>query len=274
MKLTYTVTDDFNGNIKEFCQKQGFSTTQIKRFKYNGSICVNGQPCTVRKGLCAGDFVELCCNEELDPVLPGKDAATILFCDDYLFVADKPFGIPVHPDRKYKEGTFGNMLAAAFGEDFRLRIVTRLDKTTSGLVLGARNEICASALNDLQLRHEIHKTYYAKVQGELVGAGNINLPLGRLDEQNKTVVDAKGKEALTSYQALFFDGTSTIVMLRPHTGRTHQLRAHMAAIGHPICGDELYGGSAADRIYLHCAKLEFVHPFSRENICVESPCPF
>ena len=106
--------------------------------------------------------------------------------------------------------------------------------------------------------------------------GEVALPLARADEQNKTVVKGDGKPSLTEYRVLqrLHDRNLTEVSLVPHTGRTHQLRAHMAAIGHPLLGDVLYGGTEADRIYLHCTALDFVHPITGERIVKQSPCPW
>ena len=159
------------------------------------------------------------------------------------------------------------MLATAFGESFTLHIITRLDKTTDGLVLGALNEITAQRLNDMQFRHEIHKTYHAVVEGRLQGSGQIDLPLAR--DGNKTVVSSDGKNALSFYKVLAHQGENTLVELTLGTGRTHQLRAHLSAIGHPIVGDKLYGATTCGRIQLTCVKLQFAHPHTNKNVVVQ-----
>ena len=275
MKITLTVTAKENGlTLKEYLAEQGYSTTQIKRFKYGGEITVNGAPQTVRYVLKTGDTLTLASVDRLATPAFAQETAEILYADEYLYVANKPYGVAIHPDRAHKEETFGNMLATHFGNGFQLRIVTRLDKTTSGLVLGALDEVTAHKLNDLQLQHGITKAYVALVEGNVLpDSGEITLPLARLDGQNKTVADVNGKPSDTLYQVLR-RGDTTLLSVTPLTGRTHQIRAHLSAIGHPIVGDTLYGGSTAKRIMLHCEKLCFVHPFTGKQVEITSPIDF
>lgn len=274
MKLSYVIPDDFSGTVADFFAQKGFSTTQIKRFKFGGSILVNGTPATVRKKLFAGDRLDLSSFEKSPPLAPSDVKADVLFADEYLYIAVKPYGIAVHPDRAHKTDTLGNRLAASFGEDFRLHVVTRLDKTTSGLVLGALDEITAKLLTDALQRGEIDKKYIAIVQGELTGSGVIDEPLLRLDEQNKTVPSERGKPSLSLFRAVICSDGQTLVELVPKTGRTHQLRAHMAFVGHPIVGDTLYGAQPSDRVYLHCQELRFVHPITGKPLRFACESPF
>ena len=270
MKVILTVTNKQNGiTLKEYLTQQGYSTTQIKRFKYGGEMKLNGEAVTVRQVLKEGDVLTLITEERLETPTFAQQAAQILFADEYLYVALKPYGVPTHPDRTHRTETFGNMLATAFGSSFQLRIVTRLDKTTSGLVLGALDEVTAHKLNALQQHHAITKDYVALVEGAVTCDGEITLPLTRIDEQNKTVVDIeRGKTAHTTYKVLEQRGDRTLLLVTPLTGRTHQIRAHLAAIGHPIVGDALYGAQAAERIMLHCQQLTFTHPFTNKLIQV------
>ena len=276
MKITLTVTEKENGlTVKDYLAEQGYSTTQIKRFKYGGEIMVNGATVTVRYVLKMGDTLTLATVDRLVTPSFAQETAEVLFVDQYLYVANKPYGVAIHPDRAHKEETFGNMLATNFGSSFQLRIVTRLDKTTSGLVLGALDEVTAHRLNDLQLQHGIEKNYVALVEGNVLpDSGEIALPLARLDGQNKTVVDDSGKPSSTLYRVMDRRDNTTLLSVTPLTGRTHQIRAHLAAIGHPIVGDTLYGGCAAKRIMLHCEKLSFLHPYTGERVEVNSPVDF
>ena len=274
MKLSYVVPVGFCGTVADFFADMGFSTTQIKRFKYGGSICVNGVPVTVRRFLQVGDRLDLFWQSASPSVVPSDVPADVLFADEYLYVANKPYGIAVHPDRAHKTDTLGNRLAALFGQNFRLHVVTRLDKTTSGLVLGALDEITAKLLTDAQQSGKIRKTYYALVEGELMGCGKIELPLLRLDDKNKTVADAGGKPSVSEYFAQKSFGGVTLVKLIPHTGRTHQLRAHLSAIGHPIVGDVLYGAKPNKRVCLHCAELQLTHPYTEKPLNFFIPADF
>lgn len=268
MKITFDVDATLAGKtIKQYFEMEGLSTTEVKRFKYDGHILANGQSVTVRYQMKLGDKMEFATNERLQTPAFATNPAKVLYADKHLYVAYKPYGVAIHPDLKHHTETFGNMLATAFGETFTLHIVTRLDKTTDGLVLGALDEITAQRLNDMQFRHEIHKTYHAVVEGHLQDSGEINLPLSR--QGNKTVVDECGKNALSFYKVVEHFDNTTLVELTLGTGRTHQLRAHLSAIGHPIVGDKLYGATTGGKIELTCIKLQFAHPHTNENVVVE-----
>lgn len=275
MKLTFNITSaDHGKTIRQFFAEKGYSGTTIKKFKYDGEIAVNGQREIVNYVLREGDVLSLATNDGALHPEPSQTAAQICYADEFLYVCDKPYGINTHPDRANREDTLANRLSTTFGDDFTLRIVTRLDKTTSGLVLGALDEVAAEKLNTMQQKHEIHKTYLALVCGILPDDhGEIRLPLARVDEQNKTVVDEHGKPSATTYTVLRRNADTTLVELHPLTGRTHQLRAHMSAIGYPIVGDVLYGGTPDSRIMLHCAELVFTHPMTNNLIQVSSPLP-
>lgn len=271
----FTIPQNANGKtLRQYLAENGFSTTLVKRYKFHGKITVNDLPAQVNVVLHTGDKVELCYNTLLATPKFASWTAKILFEDEYLYVAEKPYDAPTHPDRTHVNDTLGNALATHFGEGFQLRIITRLDKTTSGLVLGALDAETADELNKLQLRGEIFKTYVAEVQGIVQEqCGKIQLPLLRMDESNKTVVDEKGKCALTEFSVIEQKENSTLLAVTPKTGRTHQIRAHLAAIGHPICGDALYGGGVG-RVKLHCAKISFVHPVTKQLVEVPSAAEF
>ena len=275
MKQTLRIDEKYDGvTLKEFLLQQGYSTTQIKRFKYGGEMTVNGQVVTVRQALRPGDTLTLSTDERLETPPFAPSAAEILFADEYLYVATKPYGMPIHPDRAHKT-SFGNMLATSFGNGFQLRIVTRLDKTTSGLVLGALDEVTAQKLNALQINHGISKSYVALAEGIVERGSEITLPLTRVDSQNKTVVDVEcGKPSHTVYSVREIYQDTTLLTVTPITGRTHQIRAHLSAIGHPIVGDTLYGAKPNKRVMLHCERLTFTHPYTGEQVNVVSPIEF
>ncbi len=266
--INFVVQQDLAGKtLKDFFTMQHFSTEQIKRYKFCGEISVNGQIVAVNHILRLGDIVKLCTNKRLETPSFAAEAAKVLFADDYLYVAEKPFGMAIHPDRAHPNGTLGNGLATYFGEGFELRIVTRLDKTTSGLVLGALDEVTAQRLNEMQRQHKIFKQYLAVAEGHFEQQqGQIALPLLRDDQHNKTLVDFNGKEALTEYTVLEQQENFAKLLVVPQTGRTHQIRAHLSAIGHPIVGDVLYGAQPAPRIMLHCQSLSFLHPITGEKL--------
>lgn len=269
------IDEQLNGlTIKQLFEKLQYSTSQIKRLKYDGEILVNGASRTVRYTLNLGDIVTLrTFNRHKTPKF-APVAANVLFADEYLYVAYKPYGVASHPDRTHKNDTLGNMLSTAFGEGFTLRIITRLDKTTSGLVLGALDEITAEKLNEMQKSHQITKQYIALAEGTLTQNGEINLPLLRLDTENKTVVSEQGKQAVTKYEVIENRQNQTLLRVYPLTGRTHQIRAHLSAIGYPIAGDESYGAKPDDRIKLHCERITFTHPYGGKTVDIVSPIEF
>ena len=275
MKQQFLVTPQMHGKtIGWFFQQQGYSTTQIKRFKYDGAILVDGTPQTVRYVLQQGQTLALHTNQRLQTPNFAPRPAEILYCDKWLYVANKPNGVAIHPDRSHQTDTLGNMLATHFGNGFQLRIVTRLDKTTSGLVLGALDEITAQRLNDMMALQTIGKTYFAIVEGVVEGEGLVDFPLLRDDANNKTLPHVCGKPSQTRFKALQTNGKNTLLSVEPLTGRTHQIRAHLSHIGHPIVGDTLYGAQPAPQICLHCHKLQFEHPHTGDVVCVQVDAPF
>ncbi len=275
MTTKFVATNETGKTLRQCLQERGFSATQVRRYKFGGKITVNGREVQVNYVLQDGDVVCLTCPDLLQTPQFAPQPANVLFEDEYLYVAEKPYGMPIHPDRAHKNGTLGNALATHFGNGFQLHIVTRLDKTTSGLVLGALNAETANLLNAMQQRHEICKEYQARVEGVLPNAqGKIALPLMRIDEQNKTVVDDGGKYACTKFWVEKQTENSAFVWAIPVTGRTHQIRAHFAATRHPVCGDVLYGAQPDGRIELHCAKISFVHPVTHEKVQIALPAEF
>ncbi len=275
MKQEFMVTPQMHGKtIKQFFQQQGYSTTQTKRFKFDGTILVDGTPQTVCYVLQQGQTLCLQTNERLQTPNFAPRPAEILYCDKWLYIANKPNGVAIHPDRSHQMDTLGNMLATHFGSGFQLRIVTRLDKTTSGLVLGALDEVTAQRLNDMVATQSIQKTYIALVEGVVEGEGFVDVPLLRDDANNKTLPHVCGKPSKTCFKALQTNVKRTLLLVEPLTGRTHQIRAHLSHFGHPIVGDALYGAQPNQQIYLHCHKLQFVHPHTGKVVCVQVDAPF
>ncbi len=274
MTVTYTITAENAGlTIKQLFEKLQYSTEHIKRLKYHTEgITVNGFHKTVRYVLAEGDVLTLTTPAKLYTAQGTLQKATVLYSDEYLYVAEKPYGVFTHADNVHFGNTFADMLANTL-ENFELHILTRLDYTTSGVVLGAFDELTAERLSVLQQNRAVNKTYYAictnmPPQNE----GEINLPL--ITRNSTAYVDENGKEAITRYKVVCTTAKGVLVQLTPVTGRTHQLRAHLSAIGSPILGDEKYGGTPSDRVYLHATTLSFTHPVTGKNISVTSPPPF
>lgn len=212
----------------------------------------------------------------LKPVHPPPHGIDLIYQDESLIVANKPAGLLAVPGRGAdKQGCLARRLQAQFPDAL---VVHRLDMATSGLLLFARGAEMQRRLSHLFSKREVQKRYVAVVSGQLESpSGEIDLPLiGDWPNRPKQKVDhASGKPSLTRYRLLAHDAATdtTRVELEPVTGRTHQLRVHLAAIGHPILGDALYG-EEAERLMLHASELSFVHPLSGELLCLKSEAPF
>lgn len=220
--------------------------------------------------------------EESTEILPENIPIQILYEDEFLAVVNKPRGMVTHPSKGRYSGTLVNSLLYKFpnnlsnynGDD-RPGIVHRLDKDTSGGLIIAKDNNTHRALSKLFKEHEVVREYIAIVHGNIkTDEGRLEYSIGRnpKDRKKMAVTDKNSKTAITDYKVIKrFDGF-TFVRLSLYTGRTHQIRVHMAKIGHPVAGDKLYGPkkSKLKILYLHSAKLEFIHPVTKKKIIVES----
>jgi 23S rRNA pseudouridine1911/1915/1917 synthase len=209
----------------------------------------------------------------------------VVFEDDHLLVVDKPAGLVVHPGAGVRSGTLVHLLTGklAGGPDAdRPGVVHRLDRDTSGLMVLARSEPVHAALQEAIRRREVEREYLALVEGRPdARSGTIDAPIGR-DRANRTVMSTrtdKPRRAVTHFEVVEELPGRTLLRVTLETGRTHQVRAHMAAIGHPVCGDPAYGGRRSgaplglDRQFLHSARLMFRHPITGERLDCESKPP-
>jgi 23S rRNA pseudouridine1911/1915/1917 synthase len=205
----------------------------------------------------------------------------IVHADDAVLVVDKPAGLVVHPAPSHRGPTLVDFLAGAVGggEGDRPGIVHRLDKDTSGLMLVARTEAAHAALSAQIKAREVERIYLALVEGTLDSrSGTIDAPLGR-DRRRRTRRAVRGageKQARTHFELLEQLPADAYVEARLETGRTHQIRVHFAAIGHPVAGDPEYGSRGRhglERQFLHAARLRFRHPSSGEGLVFESELP-
>jgi 23S rRNA pseudouridine1911/1915/1917 synthase len=228
----------------------------------------------------------------VSPHAAGAPPFTIAFQDEHLLVVDKAAGVVVHPARGHREDTLVQLLAPLLttGEDEpdaesgawdpdRPGIVHRLDRDTSGLLVVARSAAVLTALQRALARREIEREYLALVEGRPPArAGTIEAPIGR-DPRVRTRMAIGGsgpREARTHFTLERALGDTSLLRLRLETGRTHQIRVHLQAIGHPVCGDPEYGTAGMlglERQFLHATRLAFEHPLTGERIDVSSPLP-
>ena len=230
---------------------------------------------------------------EVNPVAPPPpDTAgaedvefEVVYEDDHLLVVDKPAGVVVHPSAGHGSGTLAQALAgrAAGGEDeFRPGIVHRLDRDTSGLLVVAKSDEVHRALQEAMRERRVRRDYLALVVGRPdARSGTIDAAVGR-DRRDRTLHSTatdKPRKAVTHFEIERELPDTTLLRVRLETGRTHQIRVHLQAIGHPVCGDRQYGGAACgDRInlkrqFLHAARLTFDHPITGANLACESKLP-
>jgi 23S rRNA pseudouridine1911/1915/1917 synthase len=206
---------------------------------------------------------------------------TIAYEDEYLLVVDKGPGVVVHPARGHREGTLAQLLAplAAGGDAERPGIVHRLDRDTSGLLLVARSEQAHRLLQRAIGRREIEREYLALVEGRPPArSGTIDAPVGRNPRvRTRTAIGGiRPRAARTHFTLERGFRASSLLRLRLESGRTHQIRVHLQAIGHPICGDPEYGTPGVlglKRQFLHSARLAFDHPFTSARVGVTSDLP-
>jgi 23S rRNA pseudouridine1911/1915/1917 synthase len=206
---------------------------------------------------------------------------TVAYEDQHLLVIDKGPGLVVHPARGHREDTLAQLLAgsAAGGDPERAGIVHRLDRDTSGLLVVARSEEALRLLQQALAERLIEREYVALVQGRPAArTGTIDAPIGR-DQRVRTRMAVGGshpREARTHFELDRAFEHSSLLRLRLETGRTHQIRVHLQAIGHPVAGDPEYGTAGLfglERQFLHAARLAFDHPISGERVEVRSPLP-
>lgn len=210
---------------------------------------------------------------------PEDISVPVVYEDEYLLVVDKPAGLVVHPGAGNPSGTLVNALLGrgiAGGEDpERPGVVHRLDRDTSGLVALAKGEPAYSALVAALSRRRVTRQYRAVVVGEgLPAMGTVDSPVGR-DPTNPTLMAAGiGKAAVTRFEVLEAAAGHTMLGVRLETGRTHQIRIHLSAIGYPVYADPLYGALIPNRrLWLHAERLAFAHPVSKEELSFQSPIP-
>jgi 23S rRNA pseudouridine1911/1915/1917 synthase len=250
-----------------------------------GRVQVNGTPRPKRHILQAGDVVCAAVGSTDEHGPSGAERATadyvIAYEDEHLLVVDKPAGVVVHPARGHRTGTLSQALAgrSGGGEADRPGIVHRLDRDTSGLLVVARTEAVHRALKSLLSSRRLSREYVALVDGHPPArSGTIDAAIGR-DRRDRLRISLQTdspRRAVTHFEVRERLPSSTLLHIRLETGRTHQIRVHLAAIGHPVSGDPLYGTAGRfglARQFLHAERLVFAHPVSGQPIDVRSPLP-
>jgi 23S rRNA pseudouridine1911/1915/1917 synthase len=277
-------------------EKLNISRAKAQKLIERGDVKVNNSLKQKSYKLKADDFVEifedsLKINGETEKLIPQNIPIEVLYRDNYLVLVSKPAGMVVYPCIGHKEGTLLNALAyhfkklATVGAPFRPGVVHRLDKDTSGVIVIAIDDRAYYGLVEMFKKRQVKKEYLAIVYGELKGSGTITLPIGRAENNRKKMSTKakRAKEAITKWQVLENFKNYTLVKVKIITGRTHQIRVHFSAIGHPLLGDRTYGRKtyiekenkkiSVPRQMLHAWRIEFKHPVTGEDMKFESALP-
>lgn len=271
-KLTYTIDSTFQSKkAKSFLLYIGCSAEIIKELK-EGGLLINGKSAFTVQKLEENDILEILLPDEspdVEAVLCER--VKLIYCDNDIAVADKPPFLPVHQSPGHYGDTLANHFAAVFPH-CKFRGVDRLDKNTSGLCVAALHKLSAAILCGSRPK----KLYYAAVKGNIPDYGRIELPIAREEGSLiKRCVSEKGQRAVTEYKTVRERGDIKLLEISLETGRTHQIRVHMAYLGFPLLGDDLYGGdcSLISRQALHCGKIRLIHPITKEKLEFSSAVP-
>jgi 23S rRNA pseudouridine1911/1915/1917 synthase len=267
-------------------QISDLSRATAQRLIKDGKVTVNGRPSKPSYRVQVGDEIVVHIPAELpEQVLPEDIPLDIIYEDEYMLVVNKPAGMVVHPGAGHISGTLVNAVLARcpqvvdVGGADRAGIVHRLDKDTSGLILVAKDEATRAALQYQFKRRQVAKTYLALVEDQVQPReGIVEAAIGRDKRQRKKMaVVRSGREAQTTYRAIEYFSNHTLLEVRPHTGRTHQVRVHLAWLGYPIVGDAVYGNRRQpllkSRHFLHAARLRLTHPVTGVEVAFEAPLP-
>lgn len=286
----YIVNDsDINKRIDSYIagKDQEISRVAVKRLIEQGKILVNGKQVKVSYKVQLGDVITQEAEDIKEIELKAQEIPLeILYEDNDIIVVNKPKGMVVHPAVGNLEGTLVNAIMAickeslsGIGGEIRPGIVHRLDKDTSGVIIIAKNDKSHIDLSNQIKQHEVEKVYWALVRGVVKeNEATISMPIGRsTKDRKKMAVTKNGKEAVTHFKVLKRYSNCTLLEVKIETGRTHQIRVHLAQIGYPVIGDTIYSsGKNKWGIVgqcLHAKSLKFRHPTTHEELCIQAELP-
>ena len=264
------------------------SRSQVQKLLEQGMVTLNGRELKKNFRCSAGEGYEVILPEPEDlPLIPQNIPLDVVYEDEDLIVVNKPRGLVVHPAPGHPDGTLVNALLYHCGDSLsgiggqrRPGIVHRIDKDTSGLLIVAKNDFAHQGLSAQLADHSLCREYEALVRGNFKqDCGTVDKPIGRhpIDRKRMAVTEKNAKPAVTHWQLLASYRGYSHILCRLETGRTHQIRVHMASIGHPLLGDFTYGAPSPEKGLegqcLHARRLRFVHPRTGEHILLETALP-
>lgn len=282
--------EDAGVRIDKYLAEQlpDITRSYLQKLLKDGSVQMNGKPVKASTKTAAGALIALTIPEPEEPeILPEDIPLDILYEDSDVILINKPKNMVVHPAAGHYTGTLVNALMYHCRSDLsgingvlRPGIVHRIDKDTTGVLIVCKNDRAHNALAEQLKEHSITRKYRAIVCGNLKeDEGTVDAPLGRhpQDRKRMAIVRSGGKRAVTHYRVLERFGNNTYIECQLETGRTHQIRVHMASLGHPLLGDEIYGRAKSpfklEGQTLHAMVLGFIHPTTGEYMEFEAPLP-
>lgn len=291
MQLTLTATSEDQGaRIDAWlaAHVEGLTRSAAARLLESGGVAVNGASAAKNYRLTGGETVEVTRPEAEEIAVEPQDIPLdVVYEDQDVIVVNKPVGLVVHPAPGHPDGTLVNALLhrcgdslSGIGGERRPGIVHRIDKDTSGLIIAAKNDFAHQFLSAQLSDHTLGREYEAVVHGGFRGdAGTVDAPIGRhpVDRKRMAVTPKNSKPAVTHYEVIARYRGYTRILCRLETGRTHQIRVHMASIGHPLLGDGVYGAPCPEKGLegqcLHARRLKFIHPRTGQLVRLEAPLP-
>ena len=265
-----------------------YSRSQLQKCLDSGAVLLDGRPLKKNYRGNAGDVIELFLTETQDIQLEAQDIPLdIVYEDADLIVVNKPRGLVVHPAPGHPDGTLVNALLhhcgdslSGIGGEMRPGIVHRIDRDTSGLLIVAKNDFAHQSLSAQLADRSLSRVYEAVVHGGFrADSGTVNAPIGRhpVDRKRMAVTEKNSRHAVTHWEVIERYAGFTHIRCKLETGRTHQIRVHMAHIGHPLLGDMVYGAGKPEKGLegqcLHARTLKFIHPRTGEHMELTSPLP-
>ena len=284
MIFHYEIYEPYNKKtIDYFLRQTGYSRRLIIDLKETeDGILLNGERAFTNAKLSTGDSltIHLPLEEPSEHIAPVPLPFPIIYEDEHIIAVNKPADMPIHPSINNHENTLANAAAWYFKEQgipFVFRCVNRLDRNTTGLVLLAKHQLSGCILSEAVKARDIHREYIAVCQGIIEKPGTVDLPIGRLPGSAiMRCIDLEhGEHAVTHYAPIASENGMTLLRIHLETGRTHQIRIHMGAIGHPLPGDYLYHPDYTwiNRQPLHSASLTFHHPITGRQMRLEAEIP-
>jgi 23S rRNA pseudouridine1911/1915/1917 synthase len=282
--LEYKITAQDNGvTISEYLKKQGFSHAVIVQLKkIPESILLNGKWEYMGTRLNDGDclFIHFEETDGSENIVATNLPLSICYEDEDILVVNKPADMPIHPSMNNYDNTLANAVCHYYqtqGIPYTFRCVNRLDRDTTGLTILAKHLISSAILNSEVSVRGISREYLAIVKGFTEDEGTVNAPIGRKEGSTieRQIDELYGETAITHYKRLAYQDGLSLLSLKLETGRTHQIRVHMKAIGHPLIGDFLYNPdfTKINRQALHSYRLRFTHPVTKKPLVFTAPLP-